>query len=191
VLVEQQRRSIMERRQALLQGEAVPDVWERAPDRRAALVDRVGEDAVRQAEQTVTLFEIDRAWRDHLALVADLREGIHLVSLGGQSPLARFTSDVMAAFSRLEQTIDEAVLAALDHIRVSADGVDLEALDLKGPSSTWTYLINDDPFRNQIGMMLTGPGKVTFSVYAAMFLMPLLLLWGLVDRFLKRPRSAR
>ena len=39
---------------------------------------------------------------------------------------------------------------------------------MKGPSSTWTYLVNDDPFRNQIGMLLTGPGKATFAIDAAL-----------------------
>ena len=36
--------------------------------------------------------------------------------------------------------------------------LDLTAIGMKGPSSTWTYLVNDDPFKNQIGAMLTGPG---------------------------------
>ena len=48
--------------------------------------------------EAVMLFQIDRAWRDHLALAADLREGIHLVSLGGQDPLTRFTAEIKLAF---------------------------------------------------------------------------------------------
>ncbi|MCK7461680.1 MAG: hypothetical protein MZU84_06270 [Sphingobacterium sp.] len=35
------------------------------------------------------LFHIDRLWADHLAWLADLREGIHLVSLGRKEPLTR------------------------------------------------------------------------------------------------------
>ena len=65
------------------------------------------------AERAVTLGCIDRAWRDHLAFCADLREGIHLVRLGGQDPLTRFTSEAIQAFSRMDDAIDEAVLAAL------------------------------------------------------------------------------
>jgi preprotein translocase subunit SecA len=71
---------------------------------------------------------------------------------------------------------------------VRAGRIDLEALGIRGPSSTWTYLVNDDPFRNQIGVMLTGPGKKTLAIYSAIFFPPLLILWGLVDRFSrKRP----
>ena len=74
------------------------------------------------------LFQIDRAWRDHLALAADLREGIHLVGLGGQDPLTRFTTEMALAFRRMETTIDDAVLDVLEQVRVSGRRVDLEGL---------------------------------------------------------------
>jgi preprotein translocase subunit SecA len=190
--IEGQRRQIMEARQAILHGEEIPEIWARAPERRSVLVGEVGEDAVRRAERAVLLFQIDRAWRDHLALAADLREGIHLVSLGGQDPLTRFTTETRLAFQRMEQTIDAAVLDTLAEARVREGQIDLERLGIRGPSSTWTYLVNDDPFRNQIGMMLTGPGRTTIAIYAAALMGPLLILWGLVDRLLrKRPTRRR
>ena len=187
--IETQRRQVMDVRQAILLGEEVPEIWSGAPERRRALVDEAGEDAVRRAERTVMLFQIDRAWRDHLALAADLREGIHLVTLGGQDPLTRFTVDIKNAFRGMENKIDQAVLDALPEVRVVGGRIDVESLGVKGPSSTWTYLVNDDPFRNQIGMMLTGPGRTTVAIYAAVAMAPLLLLWGMVDRlFRKRPK---
>jgi hypothetical protein len=69
--------------------------------------------------------------------------------------------------------------------------VDLAGLHIKGPSSTWTYLVNDDPFKNQIGMMLTGPGRATIGMYSAALLSPLLLAWALVDRFVRKRPSRR
>jgi preprotein translocase subunit SecA len=188
-VLERQRREVMAARQAILHGDEGPEVWRRS-SRWRALVDDVGEDAARSVAQTVMLYQIDRAWREHLALAADLREGIHLVGLGGQDPLTRFTTEITLAFRRLESTIEAAVLDALNHLPVHDGRVDLEALGIRGPSSTWTYLVNDDPFRNQIGMMLTGPGRTTIAIYAATIMMPLLLLWGLVDRLLRR-RPAR
>ena len=188
--IEGQRRHVMDARQAILHGEEMSEVWKRAPERRRALVEEVGEDAVQRAERAVMLFQIDRAWRDHLAFAADLREGIHLVSLGGQDPLTRFTTEIRLAFRGMEDAIDRAVLDALTVVRVSGGRIDLDGLGIRGPSSTWTYLVNDDPFRNQIGMMLTGPGRTTVAIYAAVAMMPLLLLWGLVDRVLRK-RSKR
>jgi preprotein translocase subunit SecA len=190
-VVENERQEVMARRQAILQGCDVPDVWSRAPEGRAALVAAAGEEAVGRAERAVMLFHIDRAWRDHLSLCADLREGIHLVRLGGQDPLTRFTVQSMEAFRQIEDTIDDAVLDALDHVRIRDGRIDLEGLGIRGPSSTWTYLVNDDPFRNQIGLMLTGAGRTTIAIYSAIFLSPLLILWGLVDRLVRRRPGRR
>ena len=184
-VAEEQRREVMAARQALLHGDEILDAWRRSP-RWRALVGEVGEDAARLAARQVMLFQIDRAWREHLALAADLREGIHLVGLGGQDPLTRFTTELTVAYRGMEDAIVAATLDALDQIRTNDGRVDLERLGLRGPSSTWTYLVNDDPFRNQIGMMLTGPGRASIAIYAAAIMMPLLLLWGLVDRILRR-----
>src|SRR5204863_9666122 len=137
--LEGQRRQVMDVRQAFLHDEEVPQVWNRAPERRRALValvalgDEAGEDAARDAERLVTLFQIDRAWRDHLALAADLREGIHLVSLGGQDPLTRFTTEIKLAFRGMEDAIDSAVLDALAMVRVSGGRIDVDGLGIRGP----------------------------------------------------------
>jgi len=121
--------------------------------------------------------------------VADVREGVHLVALGGHDPLRHFTSEITMAFHTVAVRVEASVLETLNGIEVKDGRVELTADLLKGPSSTWTYLVNDDPFRNQIGMMLTGPGRVTLAINAAALTMPLLILWGLVDRvFRKRLR---
>jgi preprotein translocase subunit SecA len=192
-LVEDQHHVLMKRRQALLRGEDAPDIWQSgAPDRHAQLTAAVGRDAVARAELTVSLFHVDRVWRDHLALCADLREGIHLVSLGGQDPLTRFTAEVTAAFRTVEEAIDQAVLETFALVTIGPEGIDLGAAGIKGPSSTWTYLVTDDPFRNQQLLRLIGAGGMTIAIYSSALLGPLLLLWGTVDRFLRkrgRPRS--
>jgi preprotein translocase subunit SecA len=181
--VEEQRRAVQERRQALLRGEEQPSAWR--ADRRAydALVARAGEHAVRRAERAVTLFQIDACWRDHLEYVAYLREGIHLVRLGGDDPLMRFKLLTSEASRRLQDEVERGVMDALSRLRESDGELDPASLGLKGPSATWTYLVNDDPFRNQLGSLLTGPGHTTFAIGAAIFATPLFLLLALVDRF--------
>lgn len=52
-------------------------------ERYREFVASAGEEVVAWTERRVTLFCIDRAWSEHLAWVASLREGIHLVGLGG------------------------------------------------------------------------------------------------------------
>ncbi len=185
-VLEDQHRLLGDRRQAMLSGDDAPRLWQREPRLREALAMAAGERAVVEAERLVTLACIDAAWRDHLARCADVREGIHLVRLGGQDPLTVYTREAIETFERMDGAIDEAVLAALPRMRVVAGRVDLSAAGIKSPSATWTYLVNDDPFRNRIGALLTGPGGATIAMYAAAVLSPLLILWGLVERLARR-----
>jgi preprotein translocase subunit SecA len=186
--IEDQRRAVCERRQALLGGEREPDLWPEHPHYEE-LVARLGAEAVRDAERRVTLFHLDRSWRDHLAFVADLREGIHLVRLGGDDPLTRFKVAAGEHFRRVMDEADASVLRLLDELDADAPDLGLDTLALKGPSATWTYLVNDDPFRDQLGAQLTGPGRATLAMGAAAMATPLLILLGLVDRFWrKRPQ---
>ena len=191
-VVEDQHRVLIERRQALLHGDEVPEVWKNAaPERYATLLASSGEEKVERAPSIVENARLEHVWREHLAYCADLREGIHLVSLGGMDPLSRFTSDVMAAFRRVDEIIDKAVIATLPLVTVGAGGLDLEAAGIKGASSTWTYLVNDDPFRNQILLKLIGPGGTTIAIYSSALLGPLFLLWGIIERFLRKSRDRR
>jgi preprotein translocase subunit SecA len=187
---ERQHTLVMERRTGLLSGAAAPDVW-RASGKHAALVAAAGTGAVEAAERAVTLHHIDRAWREHLAFCADLREGIHLVRLGGHDPLTRFSEEAIRSFASFDEEVDAAVLADLEHVSLNGGSIELTRIGIKGPSSTWTYLVNDDPFRNQIGAMLTGPGSRTVATYSAAVMMPLLIAWALVERLVGRRARRR
>jgi preprotein translocase subunit SecA len=180
--IEDQRRALHQWRGAVLAGRDLPGFWQEDP-RYPALAARAGDDALREAERQVSLFHADRLWRDHLARVADLREGIHLVRLGGEDPLTRFKVAASEAFRGIGDDLATSVRAALSDVDLDAEDLGLAALAPKGPSSTWTYLVNDDPFRDQLGSQLTGPGRATLAMGAAAFATPLLILLGLVDRF--------
>ncbi len=189
--IEDQRRKVHGKRQDLLLGSR-PTGWRRQPQRYAELINAVGEAEVVRAETAITLFHIDRTWTEHLALVASLREGIHLVSLSGEDPLTVFQLKTAESFHNIQPQVDAAVLAALDRVVAQGRRLELNELGLEGPASTWTYIISDDPFRNQLGRMLTGPGNSTMAMAAAVMVGPLLILWGLVDRhYRKRARRNR
>jgi preprotein translocase subunit SecA len=72
---------------------------------------------------------------------------------------------------------------------VTADGIDLEQVGLRGPSSTWTYLVNDDPLRGPLGSLLTGPGTAGFAAGAALYTMWILIPWGIYQYFRRRRRK--
>ncbi len=121
-------------------------------------------------------------------IMLDLRDRPCL--LVGAGPIAhRKLLSLLAEGARVTVVAPTAIEAVT---QLAADGtIALPGVDLKGPASTWTYLVNDDPFRNQIGAMLTGPGRASIAVYAAMFVMPLLIAWGLVDTFFRRRPQRR
>jgi preprotein translocase subunit SecA len=115
---------------------------------------------------------LDALWRQHLDVCAQYRETAHLARLGGRDPLDVYTSAVRSAFEGFEDAL------AGEQRPVPGRAGSL-------PSSTWTYLVNDDPFAHTIGAMLSGPGGPTIAIYAAALLGPLLLAWGAVDRWLR------
>ena len=71
---------------------------ERCREQYEALVDQVGADAVRHAEQRIDGARARRAWAEHLALIEDVREGIHLQRYGGREPIAEFHRQIVAGF---------------------------------------------------------------------------------------------
>jgi preprotein translocase subunit SecA len=155
--IEEQRKILLHQRVELLTDRSVPHRFRAAdPERYAEACTRVGETAVQFAEKQATLNHLDRGWSEHLARIADLREGIHLLRVGGQDPLTEFVRRAAESFRRLEVRLDEGVVRTLREVPINEDGLDLDQAGLKGPSSTRTYLINDDPFRDQLAIQLAG-----------------------------------
>jgi len=185
-VVEDQYALVVERRAALVLGDEPPATWAGDHAARARLAGVVGEDATDAAERAVTRAHLGRLWREHLAFCADLREGIHLVRIGGQDPLERFIHDTRVAFARLDGALDDAVLASLRDARAGQGGIELHGVDVKGPSATWTYLVNDDPFRDQATLSLLGTGARGVAIYAAVVMPALFLLWTVAERFWRR-----
>ena len=137
-----------------------------------------------RAERQALILHTDRRWSEHLGRIADLREGIHLLRVGGRDPLTEFTHSVVELFREMRERIDDDVLHTLRSAEIGEDGIDLDREGLRGPSSTWTYLVNDDPFRDQLGIQL---GMSTgYAAAAALYTGPLLILWGLYNKYVKR-----
>jgi preprotein translocase subunit SecA len=187
-LVEEQRRAMQDLRMATLTGEAELGLCaERLPERYAELRDRFGEEVPREAERAITLGHIDAAWAEHLALIAEIREGIHLVGLGRQDPLYEFTKQVAGAFIKLHQTIEDRIVETFAAAEITEDGISLDHAGLRAPSSTWTYLINDRALP-QLQQMLYGHGGAAFAISAVLTTWPLLIAWGIWRRLTKGKR---
>jgi len=146
-VVEEQRKIIHQKRQdVLLEKSSSRLLAMQAPRRFLRLRATVGEEVLRSAEKQITLFHIDRCWTEYLAQIAHIREGIHLFSAGGQNPLDEFHKIVANAFQELLRKIDDRIVKTFNSASITEDGIDMAKEGLVGPSSTWTYLINDNPF---------------------------------------------
>ena len=107
---------------------------------------------IAEVAAVVTLAHLDRLWRDHLSHVAEVREAIPLVRLANQEPLAEFHKQVIEAFEARLDALDDAIAVTFERVPVTDDGVDLDAVGLGAPTSTWTYVVNDEAFRNQLDL---------------------------------------
>ncbi|QMV44657.1 preprotein translocase subunit SecA [Cohnella cholangitidis] len=103
------------------------------------------DDTLSATEKYVRLHHMDRAWSDHLAYVSYIREGIHLESLANRNPVDEFHHRIIHAFEQLPDKIEKETAKSLSKLNAKGaqDEIDWEKEGLKGPSRTWTYLIQD------------------------------------------------
>jgi preprotein translocase subunit SecA len=156
--IEHQRQAVHRRRQAILKDELPMDLLaSRAKERYDELrTAGVGQEILRRVEKQITLFGIDACWADYLTRVADIRESIHLVVLANQSPLDEFHKRVGGEYTDLLDRIDRQIVRTFRSAEVTAGGIDLDKEGLRGPSSTWTYMINDNPFGDVLQRLFRG-----------------------------------
>lgn len=95
----------------------------------------------------VALYQIDHGWADHLEHLASVREGIHLRVLGRQNPLDEFLIIANESLARLESEYLARCAETLGRAHDEARAI--EDLGLRRPSSTWTYMVTDNPFGSE------------------------------------------
>ncbi|MCZ8519570.1 MULTISPECIES: preprotein translocase subunit SecA [Paenibacillus] len=108
-----------------------------------------GEKPMSPSEQRVRLFYIDEFWADHLAYVSYIREGIHLESLASANPIDEFHTLITQAYEQIPAKINSESEHMLARLGGSDDPAKWEALGLKSPTSTRTYIINDQYIQNK------------------------------------------
>lgn len=187
--LEHQRAELQAWRQEVLEGREEKSLLaERSPRRWSRLSEAYGADLLREIERRITLVTLDRCWSDHLAEMQAVRDEVHLVQLGGRDPFVEYCRTAQGAFEALLSRIDETIVEIFERIEITADGVDWEREGLRGPSSTWTYLVNDNVFGNNTFLGLAN--RASFGLWAVLVCWWLLVPWALVLHW-RRWREAR
>ncbi|XID91869.1 DEAD/DEAH box helicase [Paenibacillaceae bacterium WGS1546] len=119
-----------------------------------------GETPMSPSEQRVRLFYIDKFWADHLAYVSYIREGIHLTSLVNRNPIDEFHTQIIQAFEQIPAKVNRESAKMLAKLGGSNDPAKWEELGLKSPTSTWTYIINDQYMEYLQKPGSWGPGTI-------------------------------
>ena len=89
------------------------------------------------------------------------------------------------AYEELLEHIDREIVTTFERIEITADGVDWDKEGLRGPSATWTYLVNDNVFSGNMLLMLANRPSMALG---AVFTLPILFVWGLYLHWKKRSR---
>ncbi|MGL4306575.1 MAG: accessory Sec system translocase SecA2, partial [Mycobacteriaceae bacterium] len=156
-LMAQQRNIIGSRRSTiLLSDQAKIEMKKFAPERYSKLSENFSEEYLEQAARLIMLYHLDRGWAEHLAYLADVRESIHLRALGRQNPLDEFHRLAVDSFTSLAADAIESSVQTFETAAIAEEGLGINLSGLKRPTSTWTYMIHDNPFASGSGGALEG-----------------------------------
>ena len=189
-VLERQRSVLQEWRQEILEGRGESLLAEASPRWQRLLSDH-DEDFLRRIESRIALIVLDRCWSQHITDLQALRDELYVVQLDGRDPYTEFCRISGEAFEALHEQIEKGIVEAFERIRITRTGVDWESEGLLGPSSTWTYLVNDNVFSSNT--FLTLGVRASFGLWAVLVAWPLLLVWGAAQhwrRWRQRGRPA-
>lgn len=142
-LLADQREIIDARRARLLDtDQAWAELSERAPQRAAELS---ALSARETAARQIMLYHLDQAWAEHLALMDDVRESIHLRAIARETPLDEYHRIAVREFKELAQRAVDAAVETFNEVTIDETGAHLEDYGLARPSATWTYMVSDNP----------------------------------------------
>jgi preprotein translocase subunit SecA len=154
VVIEQQRQHIAELRERLLTTEDAADLL----IDQCVKADEIDREVMVRAGRAIALYHLDRAWTEHLAELADVREGVHLRALGRLDPLDEFHRAAVPAFNDVIPKIEAATIETFEEAEI-VDGWAPDESDYVRPTATWTYLVHENPFGSELDRLIASVGR--------------------------------
>jgi preprotein translocase subunit SecA len=155
VVIEQQRKALAERRERVLTTDVTAEMLaEYFPEK----CEQMDPELLSRVSRTIALYHIDRLWAEHLAMLSEVREGVHLRSLARVDPLDEFHRSAVPAFNELIPEIERRTVETFESLAIDEDWQPEQAKLIR-PSATWTYLVHDAPFGSEMERMFSAASK--------------------------------
>lgn len=159
-LLADQRDIIDQRREQLLDSDrGWEQLSELAPD-RAAELGELPAAARERAGREIMLFHLDQEWSEHLELMDDVRESIHLRAIARETPVDEFHRIAVREFKELAQRAVDRSVATFRAVEIDETGAHLGDHGLARPSATWTYMVSDNPLAGSGSSAISGIGNI-------------------------------
>ncbi|WP_371373548.1 preprotein translocase subunit SecA [Thalassotalea aquiviva] len=97
-------------------------------DAYKAKEEQVGADVLRQFEKAVMLQSLDSHWKEHLAAMDHLRQGIHLRGYAQKNPKQEYKKESFQLFSDMLENLKYDVVTILSKVRIQQES-DVEAVE--------------------------------------------------------------
>ncbi|WP_028763081.1 preprotein translocase subunit SecA [Shewanella colwelliana] len=105
--------------------ERIVDTWVRAYQAKEEMV---GAQVLRQFEKAVMLQTLDGLWKEHLAAMDHLRQGIHLRGYAQKNPKQEYKRESFELFQQMLETLKHDVISVLSKVQVQAQS-DVEEME--------------------------------------------------------------
>lgn len=169
LIIEDQRKIVNNLHDDLLFGEQPADFLKK--DRKELfkeLTDKYPEKNVLKAENQLLLYFSVQCFADYLETMEDVRNGIHLVIVGGKNPLDEYNRLAISNFEEMKSDVKQRVAENITKYEITDNGIDMLAAGLSGASSTWSYMVdeNTSQFSRLPELLKMFSGKIKKSVFS-------------------------
>ncbi len=96
-------------------------ILKQAKDEYTEKEQQAGSDVIRHFEKVAMLQVLDNAWKEHLAAMDHLRQGINLRGYAQKDPKQEFKREAFAMFQSMLENIKQEVISIVSKVQVKAD----------------------------------------------------------------------
>jgi preprotein translocase subunit SecA len=100
---------------------------------------QVGPEVMRQVEKAVMLQTLDTQWKDHLAAMDYLRQGIHLRGYAQKNPKQEYKREAFEMFSAMLDSIKSEVIGTLSRLQLASEGTPLAPPPREAPERQFEF----------------------------------------------------